>query len=759
MKIRGLSARRAGFFFYAVLWLFFAPNLLPAESIFNLQTQISVQVDASSGAYRVDAQKFKWKFEGSIGRPMLTLQKQSGRDGIGPFQSLIFQWKENVPLEGKIQLYANKPIVLFQLIYLKKAEKQAKPFPTFLRFPDHLKTLSFQDRHFSPPKFVLEDGATPWLFFDKSRRAFLISPADYFMIAQMTGQKEGAIRRGLNTGVRNIPRGFTESTLLVLGKGINRTWDAWGHALTDWHGKKRPANDADIGLNYLGYWTDNGGTYYYNFDTTKGYRQTLLDLMNYYRKREIPFHYLQLDSWWYPKTFTSASGKKPKNPHPRNPKMPKGIWNRYGGMLLYEADTTLFPGGLGAFHKELGLPLITHNRWIDWESPYRKKYKIFGVGAVDPNWWDNVISKIASWGVVTYEQDWLDHIYQYSPEMQTTTWAGEAFMDNMARACAEHGLTIQYCMAMPRHFLQAAKYDNVTTIRVSGDRFKKKRWKNEMFGSRLASALGIYPWVDVFRSWETGNMLLATLSAGMVGPGDPMGKEDAENIFRAVRRDGVIVKPDVPLVPTDGTYWNLARKSNAPLAGWTLSDFGKMKIYYVFAWNPDGKAHKIVFQPKFFGLNQNAVLYNYFTGKVRILKKGKKIKWKLAAQALNDPFGAKKTGDWAYFVLAPLVRSGVALLGDVHQFVPAGKKRINRIDPTSNGLKTEVLFARGESEVELLGFARHRPKIFAQKGQANLISFDKKTGLFHAKVSPDAAVPWQKTPHGNLIKTVAVEIQ
>ena len=743
-------------FWTSILWEPF-PVLLGAKTLHDPATQIEVTVQQATGNYEITSNRFHWTFSGTLGSPFLTLQKMAGRDGIGPFQSLVFQWKQAVPLQGAIRLYDGKPIVLFEWVILREAEKAPPAFPDFSVFP-RLHPFSFEDRSFSPPVFDLKENATPWLFFNKKDEAFLISPADDFMISHMSGVHRGHVTSGLNPGVHTFPKGFRHRTLLVLGKGINRIWDVWGHALTDLHGKKRPANDADVGLTYLGYWTDNGATYYYNYDRQKGYEKTLLDLFAAARKKGLPFHYLQLDSWWYPKTFTGPSGKKPEHPHPRNPKMPEGLWNRYGGMLKYEADPAVFPDGLEGFHEKLGLPLITHNRWIDVASPYRQKYKIAGVGAVDPYWWDDVIGKIASWGVVTYEQDWLSAIYKNSPEMQSTVWAGQAFMDNMARACREHGLTMQYCMAQPRHFLQGSEYGNLTTIRVSGDRFKRKAWVHFLLTSRLASALGIYPWTDVFRSWEVPNLLLATLSAGMVGTGDPAGKEDAANIFRAVRKDGVIVKPDVPLIPTDETYLRLAGHPGAPVVGITKTDFGTHGIRYLFAWNPGKKARKIVVPPRSLKWTAPLVVYNYFSGKCRVVKKGKRIKIKLAGWNESDKWGAKKTDDWGYWVLSPIGQSEIALIGDAGKFVCAGKNRINRIDSLPDGIRVEVLFAKGEKKIELLGFAKKQPSTRAQNGQAELLSFDQKSGLFRVEVIPDSGIPYHKTRRGNWIKTVALKI-
>ena len=117
-------------------------------------------------------------------------------------------------------------------------------------------------------------------------------------------------------------------------------------------------------------------------------------------------------------------------------------------------------------------------------------------------------------------------IYKYSPALGTTLTAGDAFTDGMARAAQEKGMSMQYCMALPRHFLQGARYGNLTTIRTSGDRFTRSKWDAFLYTSRLATALGIWPWADVFMSTETDNVLIATLSAGMVGNGDKIGAEN-----------------------------------------------------------------------------------------------------------------------------------------------------------------------------------------------------------------------------------------
>src|SRR5205085_9373220 len=116
------------------------------------------------------------------------------------------------------------------------------------------------------------------------------------------------------------------------------------------------------------------------------------------QKLGVPIRYVQLDSWWYSKTTTSASGKK--GGEFKNKNLPRGEWNRYGGLLEYKAHKDLFPDGLAAFQQKLGLPLITHNRWVDRNSFYQERYRISGVAAIDPRFWDDIGDYLKSSGVM-----------------------------------------------------------------------------------------------------------------------------------------------------------------------------------------------------------------------------------------------------------------------------------------------------------------------------------------------------------------------
>src|SRR5260370_14489514 len=95
-------------------------------------------------------------------------------------------------------------------------------------------------------------------------------------------------------------------------------------------------------------------------------------------------------------------------------------------------------------------------------------------------------------------------------------------------------------------------------VRGRGEGMQRVRWTDCLYASRLASAVGAWPFTDNFTSTETSQLLLATLSAGPVGVGEPIGAVNGPNLLDAVRLGGVIVKPDVSLTPTDGSYTNIA---------------------------------------------------------------------------------------------------------------------------------------------------------------------------------------------------------
>lgn len=707
-----------------ILMLASSSLMASPRGLLEPSTGIAVDVD-SSGHYTITVQDPAWLFAGDVGAPLADIDVRQGTDTLGDFQEIVFTYSIDARAtmsapsihqgrgfpprsrQGGIRTYRDKPVVLFTITYLDDAANIA-PFPSLASYPQNLFHLSYKEAGFAPYTFGQLGPDSPWLFFDANANAFMLSPASHFMVASTALGNSLELTSAIDRRIATLPSGFSYATLLVIGTGINRTFETWGRALTDLQGKSRPANDADLSLGYLGYWTDNGATYYYNFVGALGYEGTLLAVRDDFASSGLPLGYMQLDSWFYPKG-------------------PLADWrDRTRGIFEYVADQALFSNGLPAFQQQLGLPLVTHARWIDEESPYRQQYEISGNVAIDPAYWDAVGAYLQNAGVVTYEQDWLRG--PALPLFNLHDW--DAFLDEMARAAAENGLTMQYCLALPRHYLQSSKYDNITTIRVSDDRFERGKWNDFLYASRLASALGVWPWSDVFMSAETDNLLLATLSAGPVGVGDRIGSLNGANLFQSVRGDGVIVKPDAPLVPIDQSFVNDAASPDtptAPMVASTYTDFVTSRAAYVFAYNRTADGTTATFTPASLNLAGPVFIYDYFRGSGVVADAAD-----LFSQPLDHCTGTKC---FAYDIVVPIGPSGIGFLGDVGQFVSLGRKRIAALKDDGT-LEATVAFATGESSRTLYGYAASMPVVMAADGTTGDVAYDPETMLFTIEVAP-----------------------
>ncbi|MEW1861108.1 CBM35 domain-containing protein [Streptomyces sp. NPDC088194] len=516
----------------------------------------------ASGTWQVTASVLGWTFSGSLGSAATGIATHSGSDALGGYTETTFTFRSGAR-KGGIRVYDGASAVVFTDTYVTAAAN-AGPFPTFTGYPRLAHQLSHRDC-FGRAQFNTFEGASdsPWVFFDDAGDTFVVSAANHFQEAQTSQGADGSIAAGVLGSIGTLPAGYSRQTVLSVKAGVGAAYRAWGSAVRTLAGKSVPASDTGVVLSTLGYWTDNGADYYYTFDQAKGYTGTLLAVRDEWAAQNIPMGYMQLDSWWYPKG-------------------PDGKWDDLpDGTSLYEADQELFPDGLAAFQQELGMPLVTHARWMDQSSPYHGQYRFSDNVVIDPAYWQSVMAYLREGGVVVYEQDWLCN--NAKPAENLTD--ADAFFDNMAHQAAGNGMDLQYCMALPRDYLQSVRYQNLTTIRVSDDRFDRPKWDEFLYDSQFAGALGIWPWADVFLSGEIDNLLLANLSAGPVGVGDALGKVDAGHLRQVARADGIIVKPDTPIVPTDATYVAEAAGKLPPMVAAThVQHAGGLGYGYVFAY-------------------------------------------------------------------------------------------------------------------------------------------------------------------------------
>jgi hypothetical protein len=654
----------------------------------------------SNGSYLVTTANPAWEFAGSVGVAPSNLSTQSGTDAAGgAYNQISFDFRTDVSRHAVIKAYLASPSVLFSAS-LPAGGPNSFSFPDFTVYPHSLNHIAY-DGTFAYPTFQGWNSESPWICFDSAMNTVILSAASHFMVAQTAVLSAGDLASGISPQIASLPVGFTQQALLLVENGINRAFSDWGSLLTGVTGKVRPSNDADVTLNKIGYWTDAGSSYYYSGAQGLSYPDTLLAVQTGLAQQSIPLGYLQLDSWFYPKG-------------------PSADWTAINdGIYEYLAAVPPFAASLPAFQNSLGIPLITHSRWIDPSSPYWQQYQMSGTVSIDPLYWAAVADYVATSGAAAFEQDWL-------ADKATTAYNltdGDAFLGNMARALGQHNVSVQYCSATARHFLQSANYDNVTTIRASMDRFGSTRWSNFLYAGRLATAVGAWPFTDVFMSGETDNLLMAVLSAGPVGIGDPIGGWDLDNLRQAVRSDGVIVKPDMPLAPIDSSFWNDSQGAQAPMIAATYSDFGGLRAWYLFLY-AQGANNQAQFRLSDAGVTGPVYLYDYLAGTGQVVLPGE---W------LNE-----NAQGYRYLVAAPIGPSGIALLGDLGNFVTLGKKRVPAL--TDDGVvHVNLAFTAGETSRTLEGYSPDRPLVAATAGAAGWPTYNPATRRFSVTVSPGLA--------------------
>lgn len=548
----------------------------------------------------------------------------------------------------------------------------------------HTRVLAFGIDAFAPPtnRAIPTDG--PVVLYNDQLATLVISPLEHFLVS-MQALENGAWLTGFEGLVEKIPAGTYHAVLVVSGQGINRTVMKWGDVLRGWHGRARPSAYADVGLSYLGYWTDNGGYYYYKTAPGLNYHQTLIAVKKEADARGIPYGYFQLDSWWYPKAKTN------------------NITHAFrGGSLVWEPIPELFPRGLPAFQQELDLPLITHNRWYNQDSPYCRRYQcVYGSGdkrpslPIEPRFWDEIMDNAVKYGAQVYEQDWLVTQMNMIPWLRENLGNAEQWFDSMIRAADQRHLTVQLCMASPGFFLQQVKHPNVTQVRASGDYHaglpKTLYWPDFHTVSLFAYSVGLWPFKDNFQSspgqrpirserWPYEEALISNLSAGLVGPSDKIGAADKDLLMRTCRKDGLLLKPDRPATPIDLMF--LSRQKPWIVTTEVAHDFGKTIYLAAFnLWPETMKDPSISFQE--LGLSGKYAVFNYRTHEILL-------------DADRIEFGKMPRNQAFYYALCPILPNGMAVIGEANKFITLSKKRFVMAKYQDDSLVFDVSGGQGE---------------------------------------------------------------
>ena len=581
----------------------------------------------------------------------------------------------------------------------------------------------FDALHINASAFGLMGSAAA--IYDSSLQVLAITPLDNFMTTHMavgSSLGTGALGLGLSARVTSVPPSFRSRSLLVGGQGINNTMFALGSALLALSGKARLSVSAatDPSTRFISLWTDNGAFYYYKTEPNATYQQTVIDSVAYTTALSAPIRTLQFDSWWYPKDAA-------------------------GGCVAWEPMHSIFPDGMNPHW--VPLPLVLHSRYFSSKSVYVNNYTFLVDGSmsapIDVAFFDHIMGLAARWGMVTYEQDWLITVFRGVREIQENITAADTWLDAMNTAAENLGLTIQYCMALPRFLLKSTQLPAVTNARASAD-YSPSRSVNDNwrigFSSLLHWSVGLQPSKDNFWSTEiqtncpygSGTQcyehnsflqaLVATLSTGPVSPGDKIGGSNVSLLMSTCRAgDGLILKPDRPATLMDLAFSLAAEQAAAharaadtaaapvsvPLVElthtWSAHGDGRAwRWHYVLAANLTAPVtiHAQDLGPALAAEARGYLAFDYFA----IQHGGSGVALNNASQPLAVPTSSAQPSAPAgaiplsYYIIAPITPSGYTLLGECGKMVPMSGLRSLEFALLPDGFSVVVEAAKGQAE-------------------------------------------------------------
>ncbi|KAJ1454049.1 hypothetical protein M885DRAFT_618544 [Pelagophyceae sp. CCMP2097] len=542
----------------------------------------------------------------------------------------------------------------------------------------------------------------PMVAFDAELRTVVISPLSNFfvstqrgVIAGTNGKRTFAVSAGiLDTVDQEFTRAFSHETLIVAGVGVGETMRAWGALLRRGSAAPPKMQARALTNTHLGYYTDNGAYYYYNTEPGKTYEETMCDIrVQLVDVDKLPVKYFQHDSWWYYKSDD-------------------------GGAEFWEPTPETFPHG---FDPNYGsqLPLVLHNRWFSPTTRYLDNYTFLPalpgdavVVPIDPHFFEDVFRKALKWGMAVYEQDFLTHTYSNSRALRSNPGLAERWLSAMNAGAQRNNITIQYCMALPRHILASVAYDRVTHARASKDYGPgRDQWSYLGVTSLLYDSLNLIPFKDSF--WSSSDQpraagkrnytfeanpelqtLVALLTKGPVAPSDGIGFANATRLMQTCRNDGLLLQADGPATICEeafrsGFLFGDEPPPPLPVVWEASAAVGGLVYNYVFAADLSES----------FGLPLDdgafAVARDFYSKNVTSLTGALLLETPSAHGAAPSPSGdgVRRFGLW---MLAPEI-SGWVLLGDADKYVSVSSTRFPAVRANETHLEVDVVGVQGEA--------------------------------------------------------------
>ncbi|MBD3229597.1 MAG: hypothetical protein GF329_15560 [Candidatus Lokiarchaeota archaeon] len=628
---------------------------------------------------------FPVKNKGKLNLESSEKKEFSDHLGNGTVIELTWKIKDSKILKTLFYEYDKQPFIIFEQKFLKEIktgtgdfDTPITQFPSFKNDSPNRNIFTFKNGIFSPPTSKFKATSAPVMHYDDQLQSYIISSMNNFLVNIINKDiiEEEFIVCGLEGEIETIPKNYSQKYILYFGNGINSTFKEWGDVLLKYYNTSRKDPYNDLIVSALGYWTDNGAYYYYKTMRGKNYQETLETLYDYFKKEHIPIRYLQLDSWFYKKSW--------------GPPIPFSLVILVNGILDWSPNPNHFPDYQRFRENTRNLPLACHSRYFHPENVYTDDHEFY-VSKNRFNKWalpasvgafDEMMSTARENGIILYEQDWMKNQFEHFKILRNNVHLGRKWLADMNEAAEKNDMWIQYCMTTPGMLMHSLEFDRVSFMRTGNDynaRFPLVLYyPDNCETSILTYSLGIWPFIDCFISNKTQGpfykspfpellTVQAILSGGPVGPSDRINHLNRSLLMKTCRDDGVLLKPDKPATPIDLMFI----KHKKYYITKTYNEKDGLRWYYslvVNIWPKRAKDHAISLED--LDIGGPRIVYDFLEGSVSKIDLGDEIFFDL------------KKNEFKFFIFAPLYENKIAVIGNSEKFCCCSNKQFPNIEMT-----------------------------------------------------------------------------
>jgi hypothetical protein len=717
---------------------------------------LSVDV-AADGAVKIGFDGEDWFGPGRAARSTMVGEPEKTIDERGAARSVTVV---DGDVRCSVRAYEDRPLLVFRCeattdltdITTGAFDQPSVDWPTFKpservegATPKGLRALVFQHCEFGLPSnagpsldgwFLLPHRPPtgwPLLLTREDGRTLLVAPLNAFH-EQTIGLNGGTLRCGWHGDLEAVPAGFTTDLAVLAADGPRAALDSWGRMVLHAAGTVRPGRWPDAVGSRPSYWTDNGSAYWYKTEPGSDVAGSIVAAVDDLRANGVPIGAVQLDSWFYPhaelRPFDTEEWVVPPS-----------------ALMAWEERPDVLPDGIDALRERLhDLPFVAHIRHLSAQAPIASETPTWVDGdyaaPTTPETYERWLDQCVAWGVETFEHDWLVEVFFGVRAMRSEPGRATAWQEGIDIAARDRGITLQWCMGTPADFAQTTSLTQVTSVRTSGDHgyiaSAGQLWAWFCTTNSLARCLGLMPFKDVFRAdpevaGQNGEpeALLSALSTGPVGLGDRVGRMDPALALRTCRADGLLIKPHRAIAAIDESLLSGPAFTATPLVAECTSEHPAGSWTYAVAMHANPSDDPISGEIRLESLSPSQMEAGITPDRdssrpVDVVawdwRKGTATR--LAPNA-TIPVSLSREG-WTFYVLAPVLASGLAVIGDVTKFVTAGDARLE-VSETSTGVR---LIVKGPGEtVTVTGWAEVAPT-----SPDGMIAHDSSTGVWTVDV-------------------------